>query len=486
MSKSTEMFTLRSRTAKPRVSRPLGMEHLERRTVLSATPIVVATLDAGMFRADGPAHLDTFPVFIESTILDRESQRTWNQDILRPTNKVEDASPSASFDIPRAFDGVPVVDKGVGIRRELTRDTKVEYLSNVYVWNTSLVLWRPPVTLRDSSTINSLPEGEAIPPDRSANEISNVFDNDLTQPFRTTYPTPVKEQFPIAVIDDAMFGSNPLGAISDQIPTVSAIDWSFVTWESLATTALDRTFSLKDWSAAVEIQFAEDPLSELTRVDYWSSGTDREISAFTWWREDAVFDILAPLERSLAGLLQDLSEGGLVEFDSSSECSGMWNHKCTGELPRTVEISAENEVSVACELMWWGAGTDLEKQSSIVAPQKTPIKVVYQHDPRTEGFPVPEASDAVDEGGMIESPSEEGMNSNSVHNQVPAETDESKSREQTMSLDGIDVRMDVEVGLYQAFELSTTPHASDSRAGETTAEPGDFLEQPTTHEVGRQ
>ena len=104
----------------------------------------------------------------------------------------------------------------------------------------SLLLWQPRVMLPESSTNGDLPEGEWSPPGGATNPSAQVFSTELAQASRAADPTPVKEQFPSAAAVDATFGSQLLDAVRDQLPTISAIDWSFATWESPAANALNR------------------------------------------------------------------------------------------------------------------------------------------------------------------------------------------------------------------------------------------------------
>jgi hypothetical protein len=462
------MFTRESRQSRPGVSRPLGLEHLEQRTVLSASQIVVVALDAGIFPASGPAQLEPFSGLIASAIQALGQPRTWNPEMLQPTRNFEDASWLVDWRIPQSLDGVSM---GQGARRELARDTAGAQLYNPRAMSVSLLLWQPRVMLPESSTNSGLPEGEWSPAGHAADQNSLAFSTELTQAPRAADPTPVKEQLPSAAAVDATFGSQLRDAVRDYWPTVSAIDWSFATWESRAANELNRALGWHDWSTTIEIPFSEDPFGDLGRRDNWSSGTDPETSAFTSDRDDARSRDLLPLEDSSLEFLPDLSASGLVEFDCSPNWRDAWNHKLAGKLPRTPVISREGEVDLAREWCRQVTSSKPEGPASMVDPETRIVEVVYHMESQTVAFSEPTSSDTVDEGGMIESLSEKVSGSNSVEDHIPDKVGELNPTQATLPLEMIEVRMDAEVGLYRTFEMSTTPRASDSLAGEASAEP---------------
>ena len=255
------MFTRDSRPTKPGASRPLGLERLEQRTVLSASQIVVVALDAGSVPAGGPPQPEQhFSALVASAIQVLERPRTWNLEVLQPTRHVEDVSWLVGWQILQAIDAVAM---GQDARHQLARNTAGAQLSNPRAVSVSLLLRTPRVMLPESSTNSSLAEGEWSPPGRATNPSAQAFSTELTQASRAADPTPVKEQFPSAAAVDATFGSQLRDAVRDQLPTISAIDWSFATWESRAANALNRALGWRDSSTAVEIPFAEDPFSDL-------------------------------------------------------------------------------------------------------------------------------------------------------------------------------------------------------------------------------
>ena len=115
------MFTRDSRPTKPGAPRPLGLEHLEQRTVLSASQIVVVALDAGSFPAGGPPQPEQpFSALVASAIQVLEQPRTWSLEVFRPTRHVEDASWLVGWRISQALDGV-AMGQGALVNRHATR-----------------------------------------------------------------------------------------------------------------------------------------------------------------------------------------------------------------------------------------------------------------------------------------------------------------------------------------------------------------------------
>ncbi len=261
------MFTCDSRPTKPGASRPLGLERLEQRTVLSASQIVVVALDAGSVPAGGPPQPEQhFSALVASAIQVLERPRTWNLEVLQPTRHVEDVSWLVGWQILQAIDAVAM---GQDARHQLARNTAGGQLSNPRAVSVSLLLRTPRVMLPESSTNSSLAEGEWSPPGRATNPSDQAFSTELTQASRAADPTPVKEQLPSAAAVDATFGSQLRDAVRDQLPTISAIDWSFATWENRAANALNRALGWRDSSTAIGIPFAQDPFSDLRA---WTTG----------------------------------------------------------------------------------------------------------------------------------------------------------------------------------------------------------------------
>jgi hypothetical protein len=443
MARNMKITDGRSRRTRPAVLHRLGVECLEPRTVLSAPPIVVIAFETGTSADHAPPFPHPEPAFGESVL------------VVRSVQFIELGFTSARADYFAS--GPSGKELSAGADRLSAPPGKSFPPPIVSV---------PPARQRDyTQVVPAPPEGEAPAPNHAGKE-SPVPYADWLQPARPADPVPMTNQTRGATVNDTVFGMGSPLASGGLTASVSASQWRSDAEDRSGSSALDLLHGLTNSIAALQARYS-DLLQVGDAARPASSTAEPELMTleFTWWLDDVLSDILPPLHDDATSLLPATDEGGLVDIGISVGTLVQLHSRHTENTPHKRETSSHDDDQNAHDTARQEQEPSRQGQSPVANPAEPVIEVVREYVQRMGNAAVTVAASAEEEGGMIESLTGSAA--------VRVSADEVTVDDKCMSLNATDVRLDAEVGFYQAFELATSPHASDVQAGVTAAEPRD-------------
>ena len=419
-----------SKRMRPSASRRFSVECLEPRTVLSASSMLVIAIDTTVFASPAPGYARPNAYYGESVLMDRQGTFVQTIHVAPRTSYV--ASPPLIVTL-----GGPNSSKR-------------------FVAPPANPLPRPVVTVPPVSkpprgeVVVDGPEGEFVPPDHGVRDPQVSFAN-LIQPVHATQPETVVHSSRSVPVNDTVIDRNAPLAIGGLSSMISATDWWYDTSNRRESSALDVSYGLRTAESTFEVQYAELQVGQA--VPRNSVLTDRplEISPSTWRLEEVLSDILLPQREDSTDLLSAADEGGFVDVRSSAD---VFERMDMQRAARALAMQANPSHSqrITHDNSRQEHKPDRHERSWVVDPEAAAAESVrgnVHHETETHR---PVAASATEEGGLIESISAAVSTCLTANEAVAAQ--------QILSLGTTEIRIEAEVGYYQAFELSTTPRTA--------------------------
>jgi hypothetical protein len=454
MSPGKKTTAVPARSTRSKTLRHFGVEFLEPRTVLSSTQIVAIVIDAGFGGGVAPPPPEHASMVHESAPFDygygAPPAETWY--LLSPWVA---PAPLLMF---QTLTGAGSGDRLADPAGKVVAERVVPPQSSTM--------------FGDPKGPEPPPEGESIPPEHLTNGTQSRFGADLVRPAVKATQSPPVNQSSNATAANTVRDRTPLFALGSLVSPAVGSYWLEDVTSSDKPSSLNLLYSLRNAEDMADVSAASLLTGDVAHPTLTGLDVDAESWDLSGELDAVVSNDESPFDGDAAGLLFGMGEGGLVDVGVFAEKIVASEARHADKTP-VRRAGADEKERVVRDDSSREAVVRAPEQSQVMGTPTPAMQTVRADGQRTLAAEAATPARVDSEGGMIETPAHGGGDDEAAPEADAANAVEAVFAQWPSSLQRTEIRMDAEVGVYQAFDLSTSPHEPDAPAGITVADSHD-------------